>query len=317
MKFLTKKYLLAAWLGMATVVALQTPVVHAAGEAKMLRGEVKSEEELLHQRSNGEHPDVQAHAVPANKGSWLDNYGPPESFSSYGHELDWLFGYTTSVAFVCFLLIFGALVYFGIVYRARPGHTAHYDHGTSRGSWIFRGVVVLLIFVALDGVLREKSADFAKEVLWKTPDASEAVKIMVMPQQWAWNFRYAGKDGVFNTADDIVTINEMKIPAGKPILIQIKSKDVIHGFFVPNARIQIDAIPGQVSKLWFDANKPGHYEIACFHLCGTAHYKMKAFLDVMTESDFKLWQEENSAWAAAKFDPADKAVQWGWEWGMN
>jgi cytochrome c oxidase subunit 2 len=139
---------------------------------------------------------------------------------------------------------------------------------------------------------------------------------MIMPQQWAWKFRYAGNDGIFNTADDVITTNEMKIPRALPILIQMKSKDVIHGLFIPNARIQMDAIPGQVSKMWFDAHRTGIYEIACYHMCGTAHYKMKAFLDVMEENDFNDWVKEKSNWAAAAYDAEDKAVHWGWDWGI-
>lgn len=318
--FLSKALLIVSIVACA---ALTTPsraedqqAASPAPAAKtMVKGQVASESDILHQQNQGQNQDVHAKGVHSNH-SLLELIKPPHDFSTHGHKIDWLFNYTTAIALIFFLIMSGALAYFLIFNRERPGHKAVYSHGTERMPVLVRTILVILVFISLDGVLREKSMEFGKDVLWKMPNSAEAVKIMIMPQQWAWNFRYAGKDGAFNTADDIVMLNEMVIPKGRPIVVQILSKDVIHGFFVPNARMQIDAIPGQVSKMWFDANETGHFEIACLHLCGTAHYKMKAFLNVMEDADYKLWSEENSTWAAAKFDPDDKSIQWGWDWGI-
>lgn len=287
----------------------------AAAAPHLLQGQFANQEELLHSQNFGKKADVHAAGLPATQGFFKD-YAPPTNFTTFGHRIDWLFRYTSWVAFVFFCVMAFALVLFVSKYRARPGHKAFYTKGIDRSSTTVTRLLDIAVFVTLDLVLLFSSFRDTRDIVWNYPTGPDAVKVMVYPQQWAWNFRYAGKDGAFNTPDDIITVNEMNVPKNRPILIQIMSKDVIHGFFVPNARIQIDAIPGQVSKFWFDANTTGNFEIACYHLCGTAHYKMKAFLQVMEEEDFKLWSEENSRWAVAKFDPEDKSAQWGWEWGL-
>lgn len=309
---------LKPWKALALSALCGIAVASAAPQSEpVVRGAVASEEQLLHQQNFGQRADVQAKGLPVDsKKSFADNYGPPTDITSFGHNIDWLFRYTSWVAFGFFAIMAGALGYFIFAYRERPGHKAFYTKGVDRSSTRVTRFLDIAVFVTLDIVLLVCSFRHTSNIFWNYPKTPDVVKVMVYPQQWAWNFRYAGKDGTFNTPDDIITLNEMKIPKGKPILVQIKSKDVIHGFFIPNVRMQIDAIPGQISKMWFDADRTGHFEIACYHLCGTAHYKMKAFLEVLEEDDFKLWSEENSAWATAKFDADDKATQWGWEWGL-
>jgi cytochrome c oxidase subunit 2 len=104
---------------------------------------------------------------------------------------------------------------------------------------------------------------------------------------------------------------------GKKIFLQMTSKDVIHAFYLPNARIKADAIPGRFSKLWFDANKPGDYEIACAEMCGTHHYLMKAQLTVLTQEDFSSWINESQKMAIATNDTEDVNLRWGWKWGSK
>ena len=113
-----------------------------------------------------------------------------------------------------------------------------------------------------------------------------------MPQQWAWNFRYAGPDGMFNTKDDIVTFNELRVPAGHPVMLNLKAKDVIHSFYLPNFRLKQDANPGAITRSWFKALKTGNYEIACSQMCGWAHYKMKGDLIVLADADYARWMKE-------------------------
>ena len=77
-----------------------------------------------------------------------------------------------------------------------------------------------------------------------------------MAQQWVWKFRYAGKDNVFNTQDDVVTVNDLRVPINRKLLFQVTSKDVIHSF-ASNARRKVDAMPGRVSRIWMELNKAG------------------------------------------------------------
>ena len=98
-------------------------------------------------------------------------------------------------------------------------------------------------------------------------------------------------------------------------MIEMKSRDVIHGFMIPEVRLQMDAIPGDVTKFWFDANRTGDFELACYHLCGAAHYKMKGFVKVLEDADYQSWSNEATKLSAAQHDPDDKQLQWGWAWG--
>ncbi len=277
---------------------------------------VKSQEELLHKKADRD-GDHQVHARGQDTKSELsftEKYAPPTNFTSYSHPVDWLFRYVSWTGFVFFCLMFGAILYFIFAYRARPGHKATYGRGTSKGDIAVTTVLVLAVFISMDLMLDYHSVKQTRDFVWNYPPESESVRIMVMPQQWAWNFKYAGTDGKFGTPDDIDTINDMRVPKGRKILLQIKSKDVIHGFFIPQVRLQVDALPGVITRFWFDANTLGDYELACYHHCGTSHYKMKAFVKVVEENDFNSWISENSRWALAKHDPDDKQVAWGWNW---
>src|SRR6185436_17986471 len=97
-----------------------------------------------------------------------------------------------------------------------------------------------------------------------------AVLIEINAHQWAWDARYPGPDGKYNTADDIVTLNDIRIPAGVPIVFELASTDVIHSFWLPNLRVKQDAMPGMINKMWVMA-KPeerGQVDIACTQHCG-------------------------------------------------
>ena len=245
------------------------------------------------------------------KPSW---WRPPADISKEGHRVETLFWYTTITCGIAFALVFGALIVFSVRFRERPGHKALYDHGTRRASIMFTTVLALAVFFGIDMVLVAKSQASIKEYLFNFPKGADVVRIEVMAQQWAWNVRYAGPDGKFNTADDVVTLNDMRIPVGRPVMINLKSKDVIHSFYVPNFRIKHDANPGYVTRIWFEAKESGKFEIACSQMCGWAHYKMRGDLSVLPQKDYEAWLKDAEADAVRRYDPQDKDVMWGWEW---
>jgi len=111
----------------------------------------------------------------------------------------------------------------------------------------------------------------------------------VTAEQFAWNIRYPGGDGRFETADDITTINQLHLPVQRTVLIHLKSKDVIHGFFVPQFRLKQDAVPGITGRLWVSATTTGNFEIACAELCGLGHYRMRGFLTIESPEAFQTW----------------------------
>ncbi len=90
-------------------------------------------------------------------------------------------------------------------------------------------------------------------------------------------------------ADDVVTQNEIHAPLGKPVLVYLTSKDVIHSFFIPEFRMKTDAVPGLRVPLWFEPTKAGQYEIGCAQLCGIAHYAMRGDFFVLEPKAYDAW----------------------------
>jgi cytochrome c oxidase subunit 2 len=74
--------------------------------------------------------------------------------------------------------------------------------------------------------------------------------------------------------------------------VVLKSRDVVHSFFLPNFRVKQDAVPGRVIEGWFEATKPGKYELPCAMLCGLGHSGMKAYLYVHAQKDYDQWVKE-------------------------
>jgi cytochrome c oxidase subunit 2 len=243
---------------------------------------------------------------------------PPEDFSSSGHLIHWLFNYTTYVNLFWFALVVAGLFGFSFVYSQRRHKKPLYTHGNEKKHLMVTAAIGLGVFLSVDLVITKVSSRDMKETFWNFPkDNEDVVRVQVLAQQWAWNFRYAGADGEFNTVDDVVALNNMRVPAGKKVLIQLTAKDVIHAFYLPNARIKADAIPGRYAKLWFDAKTPGIYEIACAEMCGNHHYLMKSQLTVLSQEDFDLWVKESQSMAIATNDKEDASLRWGWKWGSK
>ena len=183
---------------------------------------------------------------------------------------------------IVFVLVQATLIWFLIRYRRREGAPAGYTHGNNVIEIIWTVVpAIILVFLA-----------FRSQAVWKqvrgTPPPHD-LEVEVTAEQFAWNIRYAGADGKLNTPDDITNINQLHIPARQTILIHLKSKDVIHSFFIPAFRFKQDAVPGITGRLWFNAVKPANLEIVCAELCGLGHYRMRGFLIVEPAETFTAW----------------------------
>jgi cytochrome c oxidase subunit 2 len=153
------------------------------------------------------------------------------------------------------------------------------------------------------------------------PAESEAVRVRVVGEQFAWNVHYPGPDGKFgrtdiklvsadnplgldrtdpNAKDDVTTINQLNLPIDRPVLVQLSTKDVIHSFGLYEMRVKQDAVPGMQIPVWFIPNRAGEYEITCSQLCGLGHFRMRGFVTVQSQADFTKW-----------FDDQEKEVQAG------
>ena len=119
--------------------------------------------------------------------------------------------------------------------------------------------------------------------------------VEVVARQFEWRLRYPGRDNMLGTRDDLFLTNDLHLPVDEDILIQLKSMDVLHSFFLPNFRIKQDAVPGMKIPVWFKATETGAFDIVCAELCGWGHYKMKGRVTIESRADFDRWLEETYA----------------------
>lgn len=113
----------------------------------------------------------------------------------------------------------------------------------------------------------------------------DAMEIEVIGQQYSWIFVYD---------NDKETENELVVPQGQAIKLNISSIDVLHSFYVPAFRIKVDAVKGMDTYTWFQADEVGEYDIQCTEYCGVDHSAMVAKLRIIPEEEFNIWIEEES-----------------------
>ena len=256
--------------------------------------------------------------LPKYTGWWewfWHSISPPEDISEHGHLIDWLFNYITLLNFFYFALVCAGLFGFSYLYYYKRHPKAYYTYGNKKIHVVVVTLIGIAVFVSIDmNIVRISNNDFLN-VFNKFPDADEdVVRIEVLGQQWMWNFRYPGADGVFNTQDDVTTVNDLRLPVGKKVIFQLLAKDVIHSLYFPNARRKVDAIPGRITRMWVQFNKEGDYEIACAEMCGTYHYRMAAKLRILSEDDFGQWMAKAQQIALNTNDSDSPDNYWGWDW---
>lgn len=252
---------------------------------------------------------------------------PPPDVSLDGYRIDRVIHYTDTVVGIFMAIVVAALIFFIFRYRARPGHRAVYDRGDKKWHIIVTVILGFTVFLSIDAVIEAMAFKDLKEAFWKFPKGDDVIRVEVLPQQFAWNFRYAGPDGYFATDDDIVAPqNQMHIPVNTPIVVQMAPLDVIHSFYIPHFRVKQDATPGMITSFWFQAKETGQFEIACAELCGNGHYRMRGFLTVESKADYQKWledlreeQEGADEWDDWGDEEEASGVpqNWGWPWNKK
>ncbi|MCY2960353.1 MAG: cytochrome c oxidase subunit II [Planctomycetota bacterium] len=223
-------------------------------------------------------------AISPAHGWWL-----PAGASSIAHPIDALFDGILVVIAAGFVLVMALLswaVWRGA--RSQPGRarTTHGHLGLELAWTASIGAVLVgIAFAQLPtwAALRDPRA---------MPEGGATA--MVVAHQWAWRFAHAGDDGKLGTEDDLETASELVVPAGEPVLLTLRSRDVIHSFFVPELRIKQDVVPGRAISLWFTIERPGTYELVCAELCGFGHYAMAGRVRAVARTEYDAWIAERS-----------------------
>ena len=198
--------------------------------------------------------------------------------SGQAGRVDALFILIAVIGGFFFFLTQGLLIYFAVKYRRRrpdrdnetPSITGH---PLLEILWILiPSLVVVVIFYYGWRVYTDL----------RVPQAG-ATEVYVNARQWMYEVRYP---------DGRTAINEIRVPQGKPVKFILSSSDVIHGFYLPDFRIKMDMIPGRITTLWLQPDRPGKYQIFCTVYCGTGHSNMLAQLIVMPRGEYAEWAEK-------------------------
>ncbi len=209
----------------------------------------------------------------------------PEDVSTYGKEIDFLFYLIYYITGGTFVLVAAAMIAFLVLYRHKEGRRATYTHGNTTLEVVWTIVPTLILVV-----LTFLSVPTWARIKIQMPPTD--LTIQVSAKQFNWIVTYPGPDGKFGTEDDKTFDNEIHVPVGKPVRLILKAQDVIHSFYMPNLRFKQDAVPGREIPAWFEATKPGKYEIPCAELCGFGHSGMRGWLFVHTPEDYQKWVKQ-------------------------
>jgi cytochrome c oxidase subunit II len=234
---------------------------------------------------------------------WL---GLPVAASAHAGDIDRLMALVHWLMLVLFVGWSAFFVY--VLIRFRSGRQPQASYRGLRGRWstwveggVLAAEVVLLAFFSIPAWSARVDA---------FPSEQESTVVRVVAEQFVWNVHYPGADRRFGRTelrlvnadnplgldltdpagkDDVTTTNELHLPVGRPVIVQLSSKDVVHSFALPQMRIKQDAIPGVVQPVWFTPTETGEWEIVCSQLCGLGHYRMRGFYTIQSQADFAAW----------------------------
>lgn len=261
-----------------------------------------------------------------------DLLGLPHAASAHAAEVDQTMGLVhllMAVLFVGWILFF---FYALLRFRRARNPVADYTGVKSKTSTYLEIAVAVAEGILLIGfsipLWAKRVEDF--------PAESASTVVRVVGEQFAWNVHYPGPDGKFgktdiklidlesnplgidrsdpDAKDDVTTVNQLHLPVGKPAIVHLTSKDVIHSFNLTEFRVKQDAIPGVEIPVWFVPTittddmrrKLGRddfvYEIACAQLCGLGHYSMRGYVTIDTPEQFQTWLDAEEAKLDAEGD---------------
>ena len=216
--------------------------------------------------------------------------------------------WVTGTVFVGIVLFMAYCVY---RYRYREGRRAAYEPENKKMEWW------LTILTTVGVVIMLTPGLFVWDQFVTVPKG--AAEFEVLGQQWQWTYRFPGKDGVLGTSDSrnmtdenpfgvnpndpngqddvLIEDNEVHLPLKQAVKVLLRSKDVLHDFYVPEFRAKMDLVPGAVTYFWFIPTRTGTFDVLCFELCGVGHHTMRGTVVVEEESAFQAWLQEQPTFA--------------------
>lgn len=199
-------------------------------------------------------------------GFWLPDSAAANPF------MDRAFSLTLVICSLLFLLVVGLMMLFVVRYYRRPNRTSQKSPAQNallETTWTLIPVLIVTV-IFYQGFIAYMTMQAAP------PNCYD---LRVSARQWAWQFIYPN-----GHVDE-----NLHVPAGEPVRLTMTSEDVIHGLWIPALRVKQDVVPGRYSSMWFQAGKPGTYDILCTQYCGDDHSNMLSTLEVHTRENYDAW----------------------------
>lgn len=201
----------------------------------------------------------------------------PEQASTEAGPVDFVFNLIMGISIFFFVLIVLLMVIFVIRYRRRPGVKPQPSPSHSTALEVTWTVIPLVIVVLIFYL------GFVTYVDLRMPPGNP-YEVGVTAQRWSWSFQYPN-----GYVEDT-----LHVPVDRPVLLTMTSEDVIHSLYVPAFRIKMDVVPGRYTKTWFQAVRPGQFDLYCTEYCGTGHSDMTTSVVVHESGEFEGWLEDAS-----------------------
>ena len=214
----------------------------------------------------------------------------------------------TGVVFIAIIVFMAYCIY---RFRYQPDRRAEYKPENKKLEWWLTGLTTLGVVGMLAPGL------WVWDQFVTVP--KDAMNVEVLGKQWAWSYRFPGKDGVLGTTDPrnvndnnpfginpkdpkgkddiLIDGDDLHLPKGKSIKMLLRSLDVLHDFYVPQFRAKMDIVPGMITYFWFQPTRNGTYDVLCFELCGVGHHAMRSKVVVEDVKAYQAWLNKQTTFA--------------------
>lgn len=201
----------------------------------------------------------------------------PTAASAQAMPIDWMWNLELIFMSFFFALIVVPMGYSLVIFRRRKGDTSDAAHIEGNTKLEIAWTIIPLFIVTAFAYIGAANLAETRRV------DPNAMVVEVTGLQWSWSFRYPAYG---------VVSDELHVPVGKQILLQMTSLDVIHSFWVPEFRVKEDVVPGRITELRITPTLEGGYKVRCAELCGTSHAYMEKPVVVSSQVDFDAWMAE-------------------------
>ena len=254
-----------------------------------------------------------------------DLLSPESGGSPNADDIDTLYWLITAVAAIVFVGVEGVLIYSVFKFKARKGRVAAQIRGNTRLEigWTIGAALILVVlatatFIKLDDIRNPPNSDPGVQVAQvkrRLPPNGKSLNVCVNGQQYLWRYTYA--DDCNNAPlGSVFSYEEMVVPAGVTVTLDITAQDVAHSWWIPELGGKFDAVPGYVNHTWFKiyskfGEKPGGTMFfgQCAELCGRGHANMTARVRAVSPQEYQRWVEQRKADIKAADDAAAKQRQ--------